>query len=191
MWLNCLSSVAQWKSISTPIWRSEVLNQEGDSKIFFNPLSWSLNKFFVYLIVASWLQVWTTCVILKSTLNKIGSYTSNLKHYANKPQQEALVLWTYRPTVPHGLPYIFSWSILCKEGTFLHCGMYDSLMIKIKVYYRKHSWFSYISFMTTILGQLRYLPFAYSFQLTSPLSFLFNSTVVVLASFSVICMYSK
>ena len=77
MWLNCLSSVAQWKSISTPIWRSEVLNQEGDSKIFFNPLSWSLNKFFVCLIVASWLQVWTTCVILKPTLNKIGSYTSN------------------------------------------------------------------------------------------------------------------
>ena len=122
---------------------------------------------------------------------RLGLIQAILKHYANKPQQEALVLWTYRPTVPHGLPYIFSWSILCKEGTFLHCGMYDSLMIKIKVYYRKHSWFSYISFMTTIFGQLRYLPFAYSFQLTSPLSFLFNSTVVVLASFSVICMYSK
>lgn len=190
MWLNCLSSVAQWKSISTPIWRSEVLNQEGDSKIFFNPLSWSLNKFFVYLIVASWLQVWTTCVILKSTLNKIGSYTSNSQALCQQTTTGSFGIVNIQANSTSWSPIHFFLVNIVQGG-------HDSSLW--------HVWFTsdqnksilqttlliFISFMTTILGQLRYLPFAYSFQLTSPLSFLFNSTVVVLASFSVICMYSK
>ena len=190
MWLNCLSSVAQWKSISTPIWRSEVLNQEGDSKIFFNPLSWSLNKFFVYLIVASWLQVWTTCVILKSTLNKIGSYTSNSQALCQQTTTGSFGIVNIQANSTSWSPIHFFLVNIVQGG-------HDSSLW--------HVWFTndqnksilqttlliFISFMTTILGQLRYLPFAYSFQLTSPLSFLFNSTVVVLVSFSVICMYSK